>query len=1072
MTTFLRLLRTRLFSSFFIGSLLIGAVPAHADDDLGAAQWSFIAPAGQDQIPTQIITALLQAQDGALWIGTQQGLVRYDGYQYRLFQPDNRDQHSLGSAYIRCLLQTRDGRIWVGSFSGGVSIYDPQSDRFTQLRNTPGDAQSLAHNRVESIIEDEAGFIWLATYHGLDRFDPRTQQFRHFVHDHHHTSSLASNQVRIVFLDSQQQLWIGGRNGLQRFDRAHEQFVNALPEHVSPRSITTLFEDSDQRLWIGSADKGVLLRDKNGDITVFHPEQSNVERRLSHFWISSILEAQNNEIWLGTFGGGIDIIDARHKRRSGHIAHDSAQHNSIGNDRIGALLRDRSGLIWVGSWGGGLSRQNPTHRAFRHFRYSNKADGVLSHPSVVRPLVLRNGEIWLGSNGNGIDVLNAQGKKIRHIAADHQNQQALSDGAITALHQDPHGSIFVATLDGVLHRWLSASNQFERYHATDIGLSGQIRAIADDPESGLWIGASDGLSHFDPLRKQSTVFHQQQTNGIGLAGVSAEALQFDAAQRLWIGTENGLSVYDKRNERWYQINANIEQPSALPDAWVPDILLTHHGELWFATANGVAILQEFENGHAVFKRLSDISTLPARRVESLIEDKQGFIWLGSRYRVDPNNYAFTEYGATDGNEFASLYIASRARTATGDLLFGSPQGLLWLHIDQLKSWQFDPQPRISAWQINGVTQAPLQAHHSAIIPPGWRQLRFEFGSNDLSAPDHNRFRYRIHDIDEEWTEVGADQRSLSFSQLSPGHYQFELQTGRAGHWSSQTWQHGFTIQAAWYQTWTFRIASWLLIIAIATVIVRWRLRHLRQRSALLEAMVNERTAELQAAYQRIEQISLTDPLTGLNNRRYFEQIIEHDLQLCLRQRHEQRENHHLAFLLLDLDHFKHVNDQYGHAAGDAVLQQTATLLKQVLRGSDRLIRWGGEEFLLVAHGKDEHDATHLAEKIRDQVAATEFVLPDNRRLRKTVSIGIARYPFFDEAPDAVDYQVILQLADAALYRVKAHSRNGWQMFVRGERLTSAHFAAEGEALMANPENAIAQNFLNVKMSGGLNDRPI
>jgi diguanylate cyclase (GGDEF)-like protein len=204
---------------------------------------------------------------------------------------------------------------------------------------------------------------------------------------------------------------------------------------------------------------------------------------------------------------------------------------------------------------------------------------------------------------------------------------------------------------------------------------------------------------------------------------------------------------------------------------------------------------------------------------------------------------------------------------------------------------------------------------------------------------------------------------------------------------------------------------------------------------------------------------LTDPLTGLNNRRYFEQIIEHDLQLCLRQRHEQQNNHHLIFLLLDLDHFKQVNDHYGHAAGDAVLQQTASLLKQILRASDRLIRWGGEEFLLIAHGTDNQDALRLAEKIRDQIAAQSFVLPDQQVLRKTVSIGVVCYPFFEEEPTAVGYQSLLQLADAALYQVKSHGRNNWRLFAHGPHLGKDNFAEQLELLVQDPERAIAKGLL-------------
>lgn len=220
---------------------------------------------------------------------------------------------------------------------------------------------------------------------------------------------------------------------------------------------------------------------------------------------------------------------------------------------------------------------------------------------------------------------------------------------------------------------------------------------------------------------------------------------------------------------------------------------------------------------------------------------------------------------------------------------------------------------------------------------------------------------------------------------------------------------------------------WVLGGLGVAFLFRLRLHALRRRGERLERLVAERTAELEAASRRLEQASLTDPLTGLHNRRYLEQTIQADFDLAARRHRSVPPEPHsdLVLFMLDLDHFKRVNDQHGHAAGDAVLQQTATVLRDCMRSSDHIVRWGGEEFLLVARFIDRNDAPALAEKLRLAVAAHEFLIPGGQVLRKTVSIGFASFPGMPGRPSALTPESLQRLADAALYAAKHTWRDAW-----------------------------------------------
>jgi diguanylate cyclase (GGDEF)-like protein len=280
-------------------------------------------------------------------------------------------------------------------------------------------------------------------------------------------------------------------------------------------------------------------------------------------------------------------------------------------------------------------------------------------------------------------------------------------------------------------------------------------------------------------------------------------------------------------------------------------------------------------------------------------------------------------------------------------------------------------------------------------------------------------------------------------------------TNRSGVWSARELAIRVRVEPAWWQTWTFRLLAALAVLAAASGVWQLRTRALRLRHDELEALVRQRTAalesmshELQQRSAALEAASLVDPLTGLHNRRYLTEQIDALVAQAIRL-HENHARHgtplgedaDLVFFLVDIDHFKDVNDQHGHAAGDAVLRQMRARLQQVFRAGDHLVRWGGEEFLVVAVGSSRQGAEQLAERMRAAVADQAFRLDDGSTLHKTCSIGYACLPLAPQWPRALDWQQVLNVADAALYAVKAGGRNGWLGVVQAE-------AASPEALQA------------------------
>src|ERR1043165_5970283 len=523
--------------------LTLGAVAATASASRPGLI-SFRRIAIPEDSPAHLTSALAQDRDGFLWIGTQGGLVRYDGYRFR----------TLTSGYVRTLLAARDGTIWIGTFSDGLAALDPKSGRVTRY----------TADRVEGLAEDARGRIWIAASEGLARLD------------HGRIEQITHEQTRGLLIDRRGNLWTGTRAGLQR---------NFRQVALAGEYVTKIYEDARGRIWIGTAEHGAAVLDPaTGALRRFLPGE------LSHFWAYGFAET-GDEVWIATFGGGIDVVDANSLQIIDRLKHDANVDSTLPAAGVGAILRDRSGVIWAGTWGDGIARHDPSTRAFRALRYSPAIADGLTHPSVVRAMEMRDGRIWAGTNGNRIDVFDRELHRVDHIGN-------LADGAVTCLAQAPNGDVWVATLDGTLQRMRDS----RRFTTRDGLPGGPIRTIAFTNDGAVWAGSAFGMARIDAASR---------VTAYGEKGTAIEAIAVAPDGTLWVGTDHGLNHFDPATGRTQSI-------AGLPDRWVPDLAFDRKGRLWIGTHGGAVVL---ENGRLInVAQKIHRAPFPA---EELIEDARG-----------------------------------------------------------------------------------------------------------------------------------------------------------------------------------------------------------------------------------------------------------------------------------------------------------------------------------------------------------------------------------------------------------------------------------------------------------------
>ncbi len=1016
---------------FFLLLVLLICRPAVAQLRPELADPRFDAVGDAVAISDGVVSTLVVDRTGFLWIGTAIGLVRYDGYEFNAFRP-SAGERGPQTSFVRSLLVARDGLLWVGTDSDGMARFDPEAEAWTVFQPGSGDGE-MRKGTVRALVEDLDGAIWAGTVGGgLQRLDLKTRRFSQFGIE----QGLPDARVQSLLIGRDGTIWAGTWGGLARLRPGAAKF-ETLPELAALKGsvISLLHQDLLGRLWIGTQ-SGELLRLPAEGGGVQWMDRGDGRGGI----VQSLVEMDDGEIWVGR-ANGIEIRSASDGRLQRLMRYSVTRPWGPAGSDIRTMVKDKAGVLWIGSYGGGLQRHVPNGGAIWVRRGDGDERSVLGVVDVRSLAELSNGEIWAGTNDRGIAVLD---RELRLVHGFRPGDGGYPGGRAGGIAQAADGRVWVASDEG-----LSLFDPQQRRWLGKMAVGkGRVRVIRALPDGRVLIGTQDGLYAWQP--GAAAIARVQRADGTELVGdINAIAAQGDG--RLWVGGEAGLLTMAAGGRQLQPVPA---ADGSLGGSPVLGLLVDRQQRLWVDTGSGLRRMSDWDGRQARFERISErIGQAGQSFGANLLEDSNGRIWT-HRGVYDPSRTRFDGIALADGVDIGTGWFRSYLGLRDGRLLFGGSRGLMVLEPRRFTRWQYAPPVVATDLHVNGHPRPLAQLNPVLRLGPEERSFSIEFAALDLSQPSRNRHRFRLEGLNANWTEVQGDQRIAAFAALPPGHYTLQVQgSNRNGDWSPEALQLPIEVRPLWWQSWW---ATGLLLLALAGLIwlaVQWRTRVLSRRQVELELHVQQRTEELQTLSQQLEQKSraleesaLTDPLTGLRNRRFATERLDDDMRLLLR-RHEEAQRHGLpppedaglCLFLIDIDHFKQVNDLYGHAAGDAVLVQMRERLQEVFRESDYLVRWGGEEFLVVARGTARAGAAELAERARQAVSRRPFMLSGQgqtgRVLRRSCSIGFACLPVLPEQPREIGWASALNLADAALYEAKRDGRDRWVGVLEGSGLT-------------------------------------
>ena len=997
----------------WLSCLFVLALPFHvafAGDDPWAPldiPW-FDRLSVNDGLPHSIVTALAQDQRGLMWIGTMGGLVRYDGYRLQTFSDVSGHSAELPDAYVRCLLALPDGSVLVGTNAGGLTRFDPQSDRFVTYPIGKG---GTSDRKIYAMARDGTDGVWLATEHGLDRLDLPTNRIAPIVGG----GGAMSPRNFGVLEDREGNVWLGNDHGLFVRSAGSKTFVRpshppGIVDTVLKDGIWTIYEDKEGRLWAGSTQSGAVYRDRDGTwhaVAGYSGYAANNERRST---VRDFLEVSPDTIWLATDGNGV-VVYSPDTGNLRNLTHDAALPSSLPGDSLRALMQDRAGNVWVAS-DLGVAHTQPTARsAFTILPAVTQSAQGLANTNVRGIYVDSRQRIWLGMSAGRVDMIDLKAGRIQHLQLG--GNQTHRD--VQAFAEMPDGFLWVGTQGLARISLDTLAVQDSLIPAIDD--KPVLHLLADG--QNLQIATYDGVYRYDIQTHALTHFSHKISDPDSLASDTVRRIE-RIGHEIWYLTSHGISIAAEttQTDHFRNVISQANDPNSLPNYLVSSVAMDPQGHLWVGTYGGLAVLtSHIGDASYRFNTIGMAQGLSSDNINAVLSDDNSNLWVsltGGVSRIDGKTHAVHNLSSRDGLRIPSYIYASAARAPTGELLFGGLGGLTVIRPTWQPPERTEDAPLDVTYAVINGTPLPFgqlpNANDALKLKPQNRSLRVDFALLDFQAPSETSYSYRMEGFDDDWIDVPRGSLpSAIYTNLPHGKYALHLRAVTQG-LRSRVVETTLPIVAEprWYETVTALLVAGVLLLAVLLGVVQLRTLYLRRQAVHLQKQIDLRTRDLITANQRLDELASTDELTGILNRRRLLEMAEGFRQLA--------EDGNLCIALLDLDRFKRVNDTYGHLAGDAVIRAVCQTILRHCRDGDVLGRYGGEELLVCLPNSTLEKGMTVAERIREAVAA-EPVVYEGRTIPVTTSIGVAVWR------EGETLSQWLIRADGALYVAKGAGRN-------------------------------------------------
>ncbi len=845
----------------------------------------FLNIGSNDGLSQNTVRCTFQDKNGFIWLGTMDGLNKYDGYNFTVYKKDPGDPNSLSSNDIKSIAEDADGKLWLATWEGGVNVFDPKFNQFYHYRagtksSTTG---AISSDYIECIFVDSDNNVWIGTASsGLDFYDAKKKQFSHYAAAGNRPGGLTGNSISHIYEDKNRNIWIGTTTGLNLYDkktRTFRNFTQAIPQTNSApyNKIKFVFEDSHRNFWVGTYGGGLSQLDRksgvlspfkrkelsndvllsiaednlgnlwigteNDGLTLFNPQKDtfthfrandNDKTSISSNTINSVLKDRQGNIWMGTLNGGVNVVNPE-AGKFNHYRHRQGT-NSLSNNIVNFIYEDAKNLLWIGTDGGGLDRFDRSKNEFRNYKHLKNNQNSIAGDYVLTVAEDKNHDLWIGTWGEGITVFNPEKNNYRHYVNDPQNPKSVNSNYAFYLFKDSQEQLWVGTYGGGLDRYNPSDHSFTHFvndPKNPASLSGNYILTIQESRSGQLLIGTDGggLSMMDKKTGKFRSFkHTESTNS--LSNNSVTCIWEDAQGNLWLGTNYGMNRLDPKTgeiAQWYTGNG-------LPSDVITGLLSDESGNLWISTTKGI-----------------------------------------SKYNIARNT--FENFGITDGlqgNEFK----AARCLSRNGKMYLGGFNGFNEFDPKDTHTSTTELPVLFTSFQIFNK-EVPVRKNDSPltesintareiVLSYAESVITFEFAALNYINKEKVNYAYMLEGFDKEWSRIGS-KNNVTYTNLDAGEYLLRVKTvANNGELSANSAEIVLIVTPPFWKTWWFRLLILVTIVGVILLIFYQRLASVEQQNRQLEQVVTARTRELKEANEDLEMSNHTKD-------RFFS-ILAHDLK--------------------------------------------------------------------------------------------------------------------------------------------------------------------------------------------------
>lgn len=886
------------------------------------------------------VERIFQDSYGYMWIGTWDGINRFDGYNFNQYNPIRNKKNSIIGNWVFCIFEDKDKNLWVGT-NGGLSRYNRSYDNFENI--------TAFNFTVSDIKQDKKGLLWISSPNGLFQYDSNKDTVVAHLHQTYTTKEFPSNEINEIQIDIYNNIWIAsGNSGLIHYNiktgksRVYKVSINSGQSIVSNKLHTLTF-DKDGKLWIGSYDNGVSVMDtatKQFTSKVFDKNKIN---SIGGNCVSQIVCDTKNTIWICCQNGFLN----RYNRSTDdfyRFEYNPYINTSLQSESISCILPDNLGNLWIGSHGNGFFFYNKLKNNFHSYQYYPSREKSLTHNKVSSFVEMDDKKIIIGTDGRGLNIFDPKNETFENVPAN----SVLRSMSIMEIKRGEGQIIWISTWNGGIAKFNYKTGEITNYvndpNDENSLIFNNIKGIYPD-RNYLWIAThGEGVARYD-INKDKFSSYKNNDNPFGFREpVWANSIFIDSKKRIWISSYSKLHMFDGNKLRAYSSDPNNN--NAIMSNSVLSVFEDSNKKIWILTTYGIDVYNEKEDN---FEHYSLLYNLP-KNPKAIIEDNNKNIWISSSSGLvcfNPVSKEMKQYSINDGLLSNDYIFKAACKLKDGSLIFGGTSGITMFYPDSIESSTNKPKIFFTNLYIDHKLQSyedslsplkkSLQCTDTLILDYSNSSLGINFTGIDFSNPENLIYSYMLKGFNNDWINLGKE-KDVSFTGLPAGNYTLRIKvTSKDNESIVNETQLTIIILPPWWSTWWFAIIVISFIVLSIILTFKIRMRRIKKQNKLLELLVKKRTTDLEKANSDLSQLNvMKDKLFS---------IIAHDLKNPI--------GVILGYSELLTLHFENYTKQKIFDFSQRIYNSTSTIYNQL----DELFNWAIVQSKSMNHNPKETDLT-------------------------------------------------------------------------------------------------------------------